>query len=126
MEKEALEARALHATNLILVSVSKALDALDREISSYLSPSADQASLTQVLPKLTTRLQSIRTETRTALFVLATQLNGPSEITADLRAWATQQFTEEEIAAGIREIRATGGVELSEFISDLEQAAAHE
>ncbi len=33
------------------------------------------------------------------------------------------EFTEEEIIAGLREIRANGGVEFRDFVHELEQAA---
>jgi hypothetical protein len=48
---------------------------------------------------------------------------GREAIPSDVLAWARQQFTEEEIVAGLRELRATGGLELSEFIGELEQEA---
>jgi hypothetical protein len=38
--------------------------------------------------------------------------------------WARQQFSEEEFVAGLREIRETGGLELQDFIRELEQEAA--
>jgi hypothetical protein len=48
---------------------------------------------------------------------------GRNLLTADLLEWARRHFTEEEIVAGIREIRATGGLEFNDFLRDLEQAA---
>jgi hypothetical protein len=48
---------------------------------------------------------------------------GRKLLTADLLEWARRQFTEEQIVAGIREIRATGGLKFDDFLSDLEQAA---
>lgn len=44
-------------------------------------------------------------------------------ITPELREWLLQQFNEEELAASLREVRETGGLELHEFIHELEQAA---
>src|SRR5439155_595471 len=38
-----------------------------------------------------------------------------------LREWAKSQFTDEEVKARLREIRAIGGSELPEFLGDLEQ-----
>lgn len=49
-----------------------------------------------------------------------------SALVEDILAWAKPQFTDEEIAAGIREIRTTGGLQLSDFIHSLEQAANQE
>jgi hypothetical protein len=37
--------------------------------------------------------------------------------------WARHQFSEEEIVAGLLEIRKTGGRELSQFIQELEKQA---
>jgi len=44
-------------------------------------------------------------------------------LTPDILEWARQQFSEEEIVAGIQEVRQTGGVELSAFIHQLEEEA---
>jgi hypothetical protein len=41
-----------------------------------------------------------------------------------LRDWARQQFDEAEFLAGMREIRATGGIELKDFIQELEEDAS--
>jgi hypothetical protein len=38
-------------------------------------------------------------------------------------AWARQEFSEEEFLAGLREIQATGGLELQDFIKELEKEA---
>src|SRR5262249_17728844 len=42
----------------------------------------------------------------------------------EILEWAKGQFSEEEIVAGLREIRTTGGLELSDFIHELEQDGA--
>ena len=44
----------------------------------------------------------------------------PITPTPELLEWAKQQFTEAEIVAGIEEIERTGGLELHEFIQELE------
>ncbi len=41
----------------------------------------------------------------------------------ELMEWARQQFNEEEFLAGLREVEETGGVELKDFIQELEQEA---
>jgi hypothetical protein len=41
----------------------------------------------------------------------------------DLLEWARQSFNEEEFLAGVREIRATGGLEFDDFVKELERAA---
>jgi hypothetical protein len=40
-------------------------------------------------------------------------------IPPELLAWAGQQFSDDELAAGIREIRETGGLELRDFEHEL-------
>jgi len=42
-------------------------------------------------------------------------------LTPELLEWARQRYTEEEIVAALREVREKGGLELHEFIQDLEQ-----
>jgi hypothetical protein len=44
-------------------------------------------------------------------------------ITPEIIEWARQQLNEEETVAGLREIRETGGLELDDFIQELEQEA---
>jgi hypothetical protein len=46
------------------------------------------------------------------------------KLTPELLEWARKQFSEEEILAGLREIQQTGGLELRDFIQELEQEAA--
>jgi hypothetical protein len=49
------------------------------------------------------------------------------EVTPELLAWARQKFSEDEIAAGIREIRETGGLALADFYHELaDPTDAHE
>jgi hypothetical protein len=61
-----------------------------------------------------------------ALAALKNEGNGPKpmKITPELREWALRTFNEEECVAGIKEIEATGGVELRDFIDELEQEIA--
>ena len=44
-------------------------------------------------------------------------------LTLDIVESAKSQFNAEEVVAGFREIRATGGLELGDFLHELEQAA---
>jgi hypothetical protein len=48
------------------------------------------------------------------------------QLTPELREWVLQQTSEEEILEGLREIRATGGLEFRDFLDELEQAARDE
>jgi hypothetical protein len=50
----------------------------------------------------------------------------PVRLTPKLLEWARKQLNEEEIVAGLREIRQTGGLELQDFLHELEQAAGEE
>ena len=43
------------------------------------------------------------------------------KLSPELLEWARQQFTEEEIVVGLRELRAKGGLELEDFLAELEQ-----
>jgi hypothetical protein len=45
-------------------------------------------------------------------------------LTPELLELARNELSEEEIVAGLREIRATGGLELKDFIHELEQEVA--
>jgi hypothetical protein len=44
-------------------------------------------------------------------------------ISPDLLAWARQTFDEEEFLAELREIEATGGLRLEDFIAEVEARA---
>ncbi len=43
------------------------------------------------------------------------------KISPELLAWARQQFNEEEFIAGLREVQEKGGLELHDFIDELER-----
>jgi anti-anti-sigma regulatory factor len=45
-------------------------------------------------------------------------------LTPELLDWARRQSSDEEIAAGLRELRNGGGLELADFLAELEQEAA--
>ncbi len=45
----------------------------------------------------------------------------PTPPTPEILEWARNHCSEEDILAGIREIQATGGLELKDFIHELEQ-----
>jgi hypothetical protein len=47
-------------------------------------------------------------------------------LSPELLAWARAQFTEEELVAGLREVRETGGLQLADFLHELEREAAGE
>jgi hypothetical protein len=52
-------------------------------------------------------------------------LSGPNppqatEVTPELLAWALSQFNEEDMLAGIREIRETGGLQLKDLLHEID------
>lgn len=51
------------------------------------------------------------------------QKSNETSLSPELQKWAREQFNEEEIAAGIREIRENGGIEFRDFVGELEKAA---
>jgi hypothetical protein len=46
-----------------------------------------------------------------------------AKLSPELLEWFRQQVNEEEVIAGLREIEETGGLELSDFLPELERAA---
>jgi anti-anti-sigma factor len=48
----------------------------------------------------------------------------PRELPPEILDWARRQFSDEEILAGLQELRNGGGQELADFIAELEQEAA--
>jgi hypothetical protein len=46
------------------------------------------------------------------------------QLTPEILEWARQQINVEEILASIREVRETGGLELRDFVQELEQLAS--
>jgi hypothetical protein len=51
----------------------------------------------------------------------ATPVDG--RLTPEQRAWALQQFSDEQLFQGIREVLQGGGLELKDFIHELEREA---
>ncbi|MBI1917592.1 MAG: hypothetical protein HYS12_23100 [Planctomycetes bacterium] len=49
------------------------------------------------------------------------QLPRESRISPELREWLLRRFSEEEAVANLRELREKGGLELWDFIEELEQ-----
>lgn len=45
-------------------------------------------------------------------------------LTPELLDWARQQFPEEEVLKGLQQVREKGGLELHEFIHELDDTAA--
>ncbi len=45
------------------------------------------------------------------------------KLSPSLLEWARRTFDEDEFMAGVREIRATGGLEFDDFVKELERAA---
>jgi hypothetical protein len=47
----------------------------------------------------------------------------PMKLTPELLEWARNQYSDEELVAALKEFREKGGLELHEFIHELEDAA---
>ena len=45
----------------------------------------------------------------------------PQKCPPDVLAWADRQFSDEEVIAGVREVRETGGLELKDFIREIDK-----
>jgi hypothetical protein len=45
----------------------------------------------------------------------------PTPVTPELRAWLLKQYTREDLLAGLHEVKEKGGLELQDFINELEQ-----
>jgi hypothetical protein len=52
--------------------------------------------------------------------------NDQVPLTPEILDWARRQFNEAEFVAGLREIRETGGLELRDFVRELEEAAGED
>jgi hypothetical protein len=49
------------------------------------------------------------------------EISKPQKCSAEVLAWADRQFSDAEVIAGVREVRETGGLELTEFIREIDQ-----
>jgi hypothetical protein len=45
----------------------------------------------------------------------------PTQGTPEPRAWLLQQYTREDLLAGLHEVKEKGGLELQDFLHELEQ-----
>jgi hypothetical protein len=52
----------------------------------------------------------------------AEQVGASTKLSPELLKWAQEDISEEEVIAGLREIRQTGGLQLSDFLHELEAA----
>lgn len=99
-----------------LVLLAREFDAKARELASLLQRC--EASVRQEVQNEFAR------EVRAYLECVGAPAWNHSEVlTPEFREWALQQFSKEEIAAGLRDIEKTGGRELRDFLPELEQAA---
>jgi hypothetical protein len=101
------------------------------------SPEFSNPARTEIIQRICSELEGIRSslekngEAPPQLVnkVLAVMLEmgevafAPQPLPKDLLEWAREQYSEEEIIAGIEEIRATGGLELRDFLGELQEAA---
>lgn len=50
----------------------------------------------------------------------AGRFEADNKCSPELLAWADRQYSDEEVTAGIREIRETGGLELTDFLQEID------
>lgn len=100
--------------------------AVHREASAQLSTRTDERAR-QEASELVERcagalsvLQSSNANGTPAEAAPGPEGNGAS-LTPEIREWALRQFTEEELADGLRELRERGGLELRDFLPELER-----
>ena len=67
--------------------------------------------------------QELADEVSARVLTLLGQGEWAAHVPPDVLEWARRQFSEEDIVAGLHEIRKTGGLELRDFLHELEQAA---
>jgi hypothetical protein len=117
MSQEFLDVLARHAPAEEPQRLDKAarqLDTLSLRLAAVLDGLGDLSGRQEILAQFSARV----------LAALA-QTNGPRPLTPtpELLEWARGLFSDEEIVAGLREIRETGGLQLTDFIHELEQEA---
>ena len=94
-----------------------AVDALALQLATLLTP-LDQRTREEVLVEVVHQI--LQKETSAAENATPPKRHG---LTPELREWLLHQFTEEEASAGLREIREKGGLELADFLHELEEEA---
>lgn len=91
--------------------VSEALDEGCRRLA-FLVSACDPRVRQDLVGELSSRVRALLEKGESA-----------AQVSPDVLEWARQQFSKEEVIADLREIRETGGLELRDFIHELEQAA---
>jgi hypothetical protein len=96
--------------------VVKKADAVCADLAALLAtldPSARAAALAMISQEVAGRLAD------------PAGVNGATDgkLPPSLLEWARRTFNEDEFLAGVREIRATGGLEFEDFVKELERAA---
>jgi len=101
-----------------LDAAARVLSALSQQVALVLDSLEDASARQEILSRFNA----------TVLATLADTDRPRSEaLTPELLEWANGLFTDEEVIAGMNEIRQTGGLELKDFIQELEQEAmAHD
>jgi hypothetical protein len=90
----------------------------------------DRAAAEALVPRLQEVLKLLKADVRQKVIWSVLGLkecdifppDGP--LTPELLDWARQQYSEEELVAALRELRTQGGLELHNFIQELEQIVA--
>jgi hypothetical protein len=119
----------------IPLALQRKLQILSAELDLFLG-SSDSATRNEILANLCAEIlrhlpslgatadQAIPNGTqKTTTETVVEQTTPASAIEHEILEWASQQFNEEETVAGMHEIRETGGLELSDFLKELEREA---
>ena len=93
---------------------------LESHVSQIREVLKEQARLCLALSK---SRPEISAEISDILVKMAWKAESVASLTPDLLESARSQLSEEEIVARLREVEATGGLQLDDFIHELEQAA---
>jgi hypothetical protein len=103
---------------------------MSKSFWEMLAHHARSGELEKLSPPLQKKLRSLSEELEAAAQQTNSRIPGEprpgitDEIQPEILEWARQQLNEEETVAGLREIRETGGLELEDFLHELEQEAA--
>jgi hypothetical protein len=134
MSQEFLDVLSRHAAAGELEKldpVARELDNLSLRLATVLSGLQDSSARQDLLAQFDARVLGSLKEIEEKAVRPGTSFpsSEPNELpsgklTPELREWARQQFSEEEIVAGLQELRDKGGLELGDFLKELEDVVA--
>ena len=106
-------------------TVVRNLEAACEQFATLLHPLKDGAAREDLLARFRASVLNSLTQMESVSHLSEAETRPfPSvPVPPEILAWALEQHNEQEIAEGLREVRATGGLQLRDFIQELEQAA---